>query len=369
MSTKDPNHEIAEIFYRLNTGELVAEEMLANAFGLVLTNPNVKARDTQLGALLTGLMVKGPTSREIVTLIRTALNIDGLVRYRPTLPSGVKLVGVAGSGKKGNKTFNISTPACLVAAAAGCYVAKPGSAATSSISGSKDFIIAVGARILSPSEMIEVLTTTGFGLFSLEELIPKFDQVYGGKTFGPTPLSFALPAVVNPIACDALLYGLSHPNVALSLRVFSELGYPNVMVVSSTNDGIHCLDELSVLPRNSSGQITQGQVGEVIVFSPEDLGIDEASPDALSPGSSLIENAQIAVEILRGRLPGPRANTVALNAAAILVLSGRTVDLEAGYKVASDIITSGTAYDKLREFVTATGGSLGALATITGVTQ
>lgn len=125
MSIQHPNHEIAEVFYRLNIGAPVEEHMIARAFELILSNPHVKARDAQLGAFLTGIMVKVPSVREVVTLIRTALNIDGVTRFKPTLPVSKKLVGVAGSGKKGCKTFNISTPACFVASAAGAFAANP----------------------------------------------------------------------------------------------------------------------------------------------------------------------------------------------------------------------------------------------------
>src|SRR3989339_22776 len=295
MDTQNPNHEIAELFYQLNIGAPVEEELVARAFRLVLTNPNVKARDAQLGAMLTGLMVKGPTVREVVMLIRTALNIDGVTRYKPTLPVGEKLVGVAGSGKKGCKTFNISTPACLVASAAGAYVAKPCSVATSSVSGSKDFINTVGAKLLDPNEMIEVLLSTGFGMFPIEELIPRFNAVYGGKTFGPTPLSFALPAITNPIACDVLLYGLSHPNIELSLRVFQELGQKNVMVVSSSSDKVHYIDELSTVAINWLGRVENGEIGKVEEFSPTDITSRPASRSSeLKSGASIIENVQLA---------------------------------------------------------------------------
>lgn len=363
---KNPNHEIAELFYRLNIGAPVEEELVTRAFLVVLTNPNVKARDAQLGAMLTGLMVKGPTAREAVMLIRTALNIDGVIRYKPTLPIGQKLVGVAGSGKKGCKTFNISTPACLVASAAGAYIAKPCSGATSSVSGSKDFINTVGAKLLEPNEMIDVLLATGFGMFPIEELIPRFNAVYGGRTFGPTPLSFALPAIVNPIACDVLLYGLSHPNVDLSLNVFRDLGQKNVMVVSSSGDRIHYIDELSTVATNWLGRVENGDIGKVEEFSPTDITSRPPSgPDELKSGASIIENVQLATLILQGKMPGPLEDTIALNAGCILVMAEKTSNLKEGFNLAIEVIRSGKGFKKLEQFIEATGGSRQALSTIT----
>ena len=367
MEIKNPNHEIAEVFYRLNIGALVEDKLIAKAFGLILTNPNVKARDAQLGALLTGLMVRGPSVREVVTLIRTALNIDGVTRYKPILPPGERLVGVAGSGKKGCKTFNISTPACLIASAAGAYIAKTGSSATSSVSGSKDFMSAVGAKILNPNEMIEVLLSTKFGFFPIEEMVPKFDAVYGGKTFGPTPLSFALPAVVNPIACDAVLYGLSHPNVPLALNIFVELGYENVMIVSSSHDKVHYIDELSTLEHNLIGKIDGGNVGKVEELSVASITLRPPSvPEDLRQGDSLIENVQLTLKVLQGKSQGPCEDTVALNAAGILVMAGKETVLADGFNRSIETIRTGAGLRKLEEFIEATGGNKKALSTIMG---
>jgi len=367
MEKENPNYEIAEVFYRLNIGVPIGNDLVARAFELILTDPNVKARDTQLGALLTGLMVGHPNMEEVVMLIKTALDIDGVMKYKPTLPRGEKLVGVAGSGKKGHKTFNISTPACLVASAAGVYVAKPGSTATSSISGSKDFLNTVGARPLSSDDMIEVLLSTKFGMFSIEGLIPKFDAVYGGKMLAPTPLSFALPGIVNPVVCDALFYGLSHPNISLSLSVFLELGYRNVMIVSSSNDKIHYIDELSTLTSNFVGRIREGEVIDVNEFSPTDITQRSASNfNDLKSGASLIENVQIGVRVLQGKLPGPCEDTVATNASGIIVMSGKVATLREGFELAIEAIRSGAGFRKLEEFIDVTKGSRKALSTIIG---
>jgi len=367
MSIQHPNHEIAEVFYHLNIGAPLEERMIARAFELILSNPHVKARDAQLGAFLTGIMVKRPSVREVVTLIRTALNIDGVTRFKPTLPLGKKLVGVAGSGKKGCKTFNISTPACFVASAAGAFIAKPGSSATSSISGSKDFLNIIGVNLFDSINMIDVLLSTGIGTFQIEDLIPKFDGVYGGKTFGPTPLSFALPAIINPIACDTELYGLSHPNIELSLETFLELGYENVTVVSSTSDGIHFVDELSTLSTNYMGTTERGIIKDIEKFLPSDITQQSpSSPEELRAGLSMVENAQIVLQILQGKHPGPREDTVALNAAAILVSSQIVSNLSDGFTLAVETIRNGAAFDKLREFVQATGGDIQSLYTIIG---
>jgi len=367
MENRHPNSQIAEVFYRLNIGAPIELDLLTAAFRLIFTDVHVKARDSQLGAFLTGLMVRGVSAAEVTALIRTALNVDGVRRYKPNLPSGERLVGVAGSGKKGVKTFNISTLAALTASAAGAYVAKPVSGATSSVSGSRDFLTVVGARLLDPTSMIKVLTETRFSMFPIEELIPRFDSVYGGRMFGPTPLSFAFPAVVNPIACDALLYGLSHPNIKLSLEVFRDLGPSDVSVVCSTENGVHFIDELSTLPINMIGRISGKTVEGVKEFNAEDItGRASSKATDLQLAASLVENAQLCLNILKGKSPGPREDSVAMNAAVILQLAAKTSSLEEGFGVAIEVLHTGKAFAKLKQLVEATGGSTRALSTIEG---
>mgnify|MGYP001293427237 CR=1 FL=1 len=366
MKELNPNQKIAEVFYRFNVG-IPIDDMLEDVFKLILTNPQVMARDVQLGSFLTGLMIKGSNSKEIVSLIRTALNIDGLIRFKPSLPLDEKLVCVAGSGKKGFKTFNISTPACIVAAAGGAYVSKPGSHSTSSLTGSVDFASIAGANILSTQEMTEVLLSTKFGLFSIENLIPKFDSVYGGRAFAPTPLSFGLPAISNPVVCDSLLYGLSHPNIELSLEVLKDLGYKEAFVVSSSYDNIHYIDELSSLKSNLVGRIENGEIHSVEEIDVSKIYNEKfSSPTDIESGKSLIENVQMGVSVLNGKGTSYRTRTVALNAGIILLLASKVNNIIDGYNYSIDLIKSGKAFKKLEDFIEATGGNTNSLKMLKG---
>ena len=366
MLDRTPNHRISEVFYRLNIGAPLDEDLLAEAFELILTDPHVKARDTQLGAFLTGLMVRKPSVREILLLIRTALNIDGIKRFRPTLPSNELLIGVAGSGKKGLKTFNISSAACFVASALGVYIAKPGSSATSSVSGSKDLVRALGAVPLETPEMIDVMQRTHLGIFPIEDQIPRFDSVYGGKIFGPTPLSFGLPAIVNPLACDALYYGLAHPNVELAQETLHGLGFENAIVVTSSKDGIHYIDELSTLSLNRVAKVEKGQlmpVDESIVMS---LGITSDDVSGLEAKDSLFENVQYVLKVLKGKGPESAIKTVALNAAGILLLAKKVETLAEGFNQSLRAIDSDAAYEQMCRFVEATGGTTKTITNLLG---
>src|SRR3989338_6051580 len=109
------NHSVSEVLYRLNVGTPIDMNLLEDAFTRIL-NDEVDAREIQLGSLLTGIMARGPSEEEIYTLMKTAFKIDGFdpsIQHRVDLPDGKKLVGAIGSGKKGVKTMNISTPALL----------------------------------------------------------------------------------------------------------------------------------------------------------------------------------------------------------------------------------------------------------------
>lgn len=366
MISRTPNHRISEVFYRLNIGAPLDEDLLGEAFRLILTDPHVKARDTQLGAFLTGLMVRKPSVREILLLIRTALNIDGIKRFRPTLPAGELLIGVAGSGKKGLKTFNISTAACFVASALGVYIAKPGSSATSSVSGSKDLIHALGAVLLETPEMINVMQRTRLGVFPIEDQIPLFDSVYGGKIFGPTPLSFGLPAIINPLACDAVYYGLAHPNVELAQATLHGLGFEDAMVVTSSADGVHFIDELSTLSRNRVAIVEKGislPADDAIVKS---LGVISSDVSGLEAKDSLFENVQYVLKVLKGHGPESASRTVALNAGGILLLSRKAGTLAEGFEQALRAISSGAAYEQMCRFVEATGGTTKTITNLMG---
>jgi len=360
-----PNNEIAEVFHRLNIGAPLSEGLLDDAFTTILTNPQVRAREFQLGAMLSGLMVRGPKPGEVAALIRAALRVDGVTRIKPALPGGERLICVAGSGKKGQKTFNISTPSCLVACAAGAYIAKPCSSATSSITGSRDFLQLLGARILDTEAMIDVMLATGFGAFSIESMVPKFDAVYGGRVYCITPLSYALPALVNPVVCDSVYYGLAHPNLALSLEVFRDFGFRNAMVVTSSDDDILFIDELSPLKHNYYGLGRDHVVGKVIrVFTETLTSEGPAAPHELHQGGSVEDNLRLAVQVLRGQRSGAPRAVIALNAGALLMLAGKVPALLDGYKLAVETITRGHGLEKLVQFIEATGGHRGTVEAI-----
>src|SRR3990167_7436452 len=198
MEGIDKNNAVSEVLYRLNVQSKIDLKLLENAFNSVLSNSKQSIRDIQLGAILTGIMARGPTTEEIVTLLKSVFKLDRFdpkKRYKIKIPKGEILVGAIGSGKKGVKTMNISTPALLTAASLGVYTVKAVSHSTSSLTGSADFLENVGCKLnISLNKMKEIILKIGFGAFKIEGLLPKFDSIYGQKFIAPHALSFGLAA-------------------------------------------------------------------------------------------------------------------------------------------------------------------------------
>lgn len=355
------NHVISEVLYRLNVGSDIDLELLRRAFDTILTDNESKARDAQLGSLLTGLMAKRPTVDEVVTLLESSFSLDGFSPYerrKIVLPNQEKLIGAIGSGKKGHKTMNISTPALLIAASMDVYTAKPVSSSTSSLSGSADLLRSVGMNIdLSTKEMEEVIKKTKFGAFCIENLIPKFDEVYGGKFYVPHALSFALAALVSPVQFDNLIYGLAHPNVETSIEVLKRFGIRDAMVASTTHDNIHYLDEMGVYGTTKLVGMKKGTIGKVIYFRPtEELGLPRYTPGQIAQADSLEQNIKYCVDVLKGNGEQPREDIICINAGTVLYLAERAEDLKEGYHKAKEAVKTGQPLEKLVEVVEASGG-------------
>lgn len=364
--TNGANHTVSEVLYRLNVNSKIDLDLLEDAFDKILSDKDIIARDVQLGALLTGIMAKGPTIDEIVTLLNSTFKLDGFSPYQQkkiNLPKDKKLVGAIGSGKKGIKTMNISTPALIITAAAGAFTAKSVSSSTSSITGSTDLMRELGVNTsLSTEEMENVVRKTGFGVFCIENLIPKFDSVYAGKFYVPHTLSFGLAALVSPIQYDNFLYGLAHPNIELSIKVLERFGIKNAMVVSTTHDGIHYLDEMGVYGTTRLVGIRNGEIGKTIDFCPtEKLGLPYYSPKDIAQGSNMEENVKYSVDVLRGRGEGAREDIICINAGTILYLAEMAEDLKEGYGIAKNVVRTGAPLEKLLEVINFTRGNKGKL--------
>src|SRR3989344_2551086 len=367
MVKKDNSYDpVCEVLYRLNVGSKMDIELLELAFDRILLNSSSRKNDVQLSAILTGIMARGPKKEEIIALLKSVFKLDNFnpkERKKIKLPKGKILVGAIGSGKKGTKTMNISTPALLTAASLGAYTAKAVSHSTSSLTGSTDFLEGVGAKLNIPFDKMEkIILKTGFGAFKIEGLLPNFDSIYGQKFIAPHALSFGLAALASPIKYDTFLYGLAHPDVELSLEVLRHFGVKNAMVVSTTHDGIHYLDEMGVYGKTKLIGVINGRVGKLKIWNPiKELNLPEYTPKHIGEGRDIRENIKLSLDVLKGKGDVAREDIIAINAGTILHLTRITHGLKEGYEKSKKAIKEGLPYRKLMEFIKETGGDLNKL--------
>ena len=358
------NKNISEVIHRININREIDSDLLSKAFYNILQLEDQSIRDVLLGTFLTGLMVRKPNIEEIKTLLNCSFLIDGFTRADTEMhTTGKFVIEYMGSGKKGIKTINISTPSAIVAAASGATILKKGSYATSSVNGSADFMSLIGAKPLSSvSEINRALKVIDFAFVNIQNFIPRFDLLYTGKFFAPHVLSFGLPAIITPVKGDFVLYGLSHPDITLSANVLREFGIKEGMVVSSTNDGIHYLDEMGIYGSTQTIQIKKGEVCSIQNFNPNsELMLSAYTSQDIAERKIVSENISCAVRALKGSGKGAHMAIICLNAAKMLCLSGIVQSMKEGYHVARKSIENGSAFRKIEAYIEFTGGNLNKL--------
>jgi anthranilate phosphoribosyltransferase len=327
-------------------GDHVTSAAFADAFLAVVELPP-PTRDVVLGSLMTAMMTRGPIVDDVETLLRSALAVDGRTSAEVISGSAHPVLMLAGSGKKGLRTFNVSTPAALVAAAAGAQVIKVGSAATSSALGSRDLVRAFGLREHRTADGVRTaLVESGFAFVAIEPEIPILDELYGGRFYAPNPFSFGLAPLASPVRGDVTVFGLSHPRVDVAAHVLSRFGMQHIEVLSTRLPSGHYLDEIGPVGELRWCCVRNGVVGAVETVPASRLATTGLPSGLLTPQGPA-EAIERTVELLAGRGLDSHRGVVALNAAHLLVLSGIVASLEKGMAVAEDILRSGVALANL----------------------
>lgn len=302
-----------------------------------------EATPAQIGGYLVALRLKGETADEIAGSAE-ALR-DHVVPVRPHRDD---LVDLAGTGGDGARTFNISTAAALVAAAAGAAVAKHGNRAISSASGSADVLEALGFRLeLRPSTIARSIDELGFGFMFAPAHHPGFRHAAPvRRDLGARTVFNVLGPLTNPAAARSQLIGVYADHLVGTIaEVLVRLGAHRAYVVHGTGG----VDELSPAGPNVVAEVRDHAVREY-VLDPLDLGIPRCDPAELQGGLPA-ENAEIVRRILAGEEQGGRADAVLLNAGAALAASGHAGDIGGGIELARQAIASGAAADRLVQLV------------------
>jgi anthranilate phosphoribosyltransferase len=259
------------------------------------------------------------------------------------------LLDTAGTGG-GRRTFNVSTTAALIAAGAGCVVAKHGNRSATGLSGSADVLEALGARIdLAPAAVARCIHEVGFGFMfaPAHHQATRYVVPVRRELAVRTIFNFLGP-LTNPAGATRQVIGVSDPAYLETMAgALALLGTRHALLVSS-QDG---LDELSISAPTHVVEV-RGEDIQTYTLTPEDVSLERAPAEAI-PGGKPEDNADTARRIFAGE-PGPARRLAALNAGAAIYAAGRAPTLPEAVRLAEEAIDQGLAGQALERFVART---------------
>ena len=300
-----------------------------------------RASEVQTAAFLVALRAKGETVAELVGLARTMRRLAAEVRAGRD-----GLVDTAGTGG-GPSTFNISTAAAIVAAGAGCAVAKHGNRSNTSRCGSADLLEALGVTIdLDPEQVASCIAQVGFGFMfaprhhaAMKHVVPVRQELAVRTIFN------FLGPLTNPAGATRQLLGVADPHYQETIaEALVGLGCERALVVRAA-DG---MDEISVSDRTRVVEVKDGGTEEWFL-TPEELGFERVGIERIAGGSPE-ENAATVRRVLAGD-DGPAREVVLANAGAAILIGGAASNLQDGIERAREAIDSGAAADVLTRLV------------------
>ncbi|MFN0187025.1 MAG: anthranilate phosphoribosyltransferase [Aquabacterium sp.] len=322
--------------------EIFHDEMLA----LMRRIMSGEMSPVMIAALTMGLRVKKETIGEIAAAAQVMREFATLV----PVTDRTHLVDIVGTGGDSSHTFNISTAAMFVAAAAGARVAKHAGRSVSSTSGSADAMEALGAYIhLKPDQIAQCLAETGIGfMFAPNHHTAMKHAAPIRRELGVRTIFNILGPLTNPAGAPNQLLGVFHPDlVGILVRVLQRLGSDHVMVVH----GMNGMDEVSLSGETLVGELHNGQVREFMVH-PSDFGLPVYDSRVLKVAGTA-ESVQCIQRALANE-DGPVRDIVLLNAGAALYCAGVAADVAEGVRRAREAVASGAAAARLSRFVACT---------------
>ena len=305
-------------------------------------------------ALIAGLLVALRTKKETVGEIAAAAKVMREFATPVHIDDKTYLVDVVGTGGDGAHTFNISTAAMFVAAAAGAKIAKHGNRSVSSKSGSADVLEALGVNLnLTPAGVSQCISEIGAGFMFAPNHHPAMKNVAPvRKELGVRTIFNILGPLTNPADAQHILMGVFHADlVGIQARVLQALNMKHALVVYG-RDG---LDEISLEGATLVGELKDGTVREYEIH-PKDFGLTTAPTASFKVGNAS-ESKQIILDILSGA-SGPAKDIVCLNAGATLYVADIAKDIASGIAMAKQAIESGAALQKLNAFTAASHRNL-----------
>ena len=299
--------------------------------------------EVQIAAFLAAMRIKKATAGELAGLARSLRNHAVKVNVSDI----ENLIDTCGTGGAAVKTFNISTAAALVAAGAGCFVAKHGNRAITSKCGSADVLAGLGVKIDCGPDLIEQCIRQahiGFMFAPMFHPAMKFVQPIRKSLDFRTAFNILGP-LANPADVKAQVMGVPDENLMERIaNALILLGAKNAMVVHSNG-----LDEISTMAPTKVYIVKDGSITKTQI-NPADYGIQTPDADQLK-GGSIETNTQIVKNVINGKEQGPKKDIVVLNAAAAILTSKLAKDFEQAITKAKESIDTGAAHDCLKKMI------------------
>jgi anthranilate phosphoribosyltransferase len=343
LETTTLSYDVRNAIRHVVDGKTLSTDEATAAMDAIMTG---QVTGAQIGALVTALRMRGETVDEIAGFA-SAMREHAL--RVPVADTGAPLVDTCGTGGDASGTFNISTTASFVIAAAGVRVAKHGNRAVTSGCGSADLLEALGVKIeLTPEQVGRCVDEVGIGFMYAPAFHPAMRFVGPARReMGIRTVFNVLGPLTNPAGASHQLIGVGHPEIAQKLaQVLRILGSQHAVLVHAEEG----LDELGLAgPSNvteydrRSGEVTTYQV------RPEDFGLARATVADLAGGDAA-QNVEITRSILNGE-PGPRRSVTLLNAGAGIYAADAAETFADGIRIAESMIDSGKALAKVDELV------------------
>ncbi len=335
------NEAIKAVISRQNLNESEMHDVMNS----IMTG---QTTDAQIGAFLVGLSMKGETIEEITASAKVMRDLATSVK----LSSDEYLVDTCGTGGDGLGLFNISTASAFVVAAAGGRVAKHGNRSISSKSGSADVLEAAGINLnLNPELISQCIEEIGVGFMFAPAHHSAMKHAIGPrKELAIRTIFNVLGPLTNPAKAPNQIMGVFDKNLVEPIaNVLKGLDSRHVMVVHS-EDG---LDEFSIAKKTFVAELKDGDVSTYSVH-PNDFGLNAASLEELK-AENASESLALIYDAFAGK-EGAAKDIIALNAGAAIYVSGLVNSLENGINKASEVLTNGSAQDKLDAYISASNG-------------
>lgn len=337
-----PKKALCPYSNRLIEFQNLTQQEAAEAMDIIMSG---QATEAQIAEFLTALRMKGETIDEISGL---ALGMRAKANLVPDSKDAIDIVGTGGDLAS---SFNISTTASFVIAAAGVKVAKHGNRSVSSKSGAADVLECLGVKIQSTPEQAKAcLDTVGVSFLFAQSYHKsmRFVAPVRGQ-MGVRTVFNVLGPLTNPAQTDYIVLGVYEKKLlSVMAHVLIQIGIQRAMVVYG-NDR---LDEVSISDSTSVAEVRDGQVLEY-ELTPEQMGLPRGTKEEIVGGTAQ-ENADITKGILNGSITGSKRNIVLLNAGCALYTIGKVASVQESVSLAAEMIDSGKALEKLQELVTFT---------------